>query len=530
MTRFADHSIQRKLTTLTALSAAIGLLLASAALIGYAWFTNRAGYERDLATVAQIVGDNSTAALVFGDRDSATETLSALRAKPEISMACLYGDGDGDTPGRLFGAYAQGEALTCPEHPGSPGRMQRGDRLTVVAPVELKGERVGTLQVTQTLGPLWSALREQMVITLVILVVSFAVSFTVGWRMQGSISDPIVRLAQTAQRVSASKDYSLRAEHGGRDEVGRLVTDFNHMLDQIALRERDIAEARDQLERQVQEKTRANDELELALSRLRQAQAQLVQSEKMASLGALVAGVAHEINTPVGVGVTAASTLQAKAAELMALHDSGAMRRSDLDRFVSLAVESTRIILTNLHRAADLIQSFKQVAVDQSSGERRRFGLKDYLDEVLLSLGPRLRKGGHSVTVECPGQLLVDSYPGAIAQIVTNLVNNSMMHAYEPGQHGQLSLQVREHNGWVELSYRDDGVGIPAEHLARVFDPFFTTKRGSGGSGLGLHIVYNLVTQMLGGNITLNSRPGQGVNIIVRFPTGTEKAVAKAMT
>lgn len=521
-----DISIRRKLAALTALSTAVGLVLAAAALIAYAWFTARAGYQRDLDTVARIVGDNSTAALVFADRKAATETLAALRDKPEIRSACLYSLGAGT---ELFARYLAPGVPDCPvQQPRESGQNSAG--LVVVAPVLLKGERVGVLSVTQTLEPQRAALRAQVAITAVIMALAFAVSFSFGWGMQGSITDPIVRLAQTARRISASQDYSLRAEHGGNDEVGRLVVDFNDMLGQIALRERELAEARDQLQLRVQEKTRANAELAQALERLRQAQAQLVQSEKLASLGGLVAGVAHEINTPVGVGVTAASTLQAKAAHLAQQHESGSLRRSDLERFIAAAAESTRIILTNLQRAADLIQSFKQVSVDQSSGERRRFEIKEYLDEVLLSLRPRLRKAGHSVVVECPEGLFIDGYPGALAQVVTNLFNNSLMHAYEAGQHGTLRVQVRQADGWVSLVYRDDGCGIPPQNLPRVFDPFFTTKRGSGGSGLGLHIVYNLVTQMLGGQIELTSTPGHGVEVSVRFPAFADRRIMEQAT
>jgi len=529
MRLFPDLSIRRKLTALTALSTALGLLLAAAALIGYGWTAQRAGFQRDLTTVAGIVADNSTAALVFGDRKAAGEILAALRAKPEIRSACLYSQAVA-VPAEVFASYLQSDGPACPARSEADGLLEQDAGLVSVVPVLLKGERVGTLRLRQTLEPLRSALREQVTITLAILGVAFAVSFTFGWRMQHSISGPIVRLAQTAQRISETKDYGLRAAHGGHDEVGQLVGSFNHMLGQIAQRERDIAEARDQLQVQVQEKSRANDELQQALERLRQAQAQLVQSEKLASLGGLVAGVAHEINTPVGVGVTAASTLQAKAAQLQALYAAGTMSRSHLDRFISVAGEATRIILTNLSRAADLINSFKQVAVDQSSGERRRFELKGYLEEVLLSLGPQLRKSGHSVSTDCPEDLIVDSYPGALAQIVTNLFSNSMMHAYAPGQRGQISVQVREAGGRIELSYRDDGRGISPEHLPRVFDPFFTTRRGSGGSGLGMHIVYNLVTQMLGGTIELDSAPGRGVVVMVRFPAGAARKLAENVT
>lgn len=287
--------------------------------------------------------------------------------------------------------------------------------------------------------------------------------------------------------------------------------------------ERALQDVNQSLERQVTETARSNRELEVAMEKLRDAQTQLVQAEKMASLGALVAGIAHEINTPVGVGVTAASTLQTRATELRQQYEQDALRKSDLERFVTLADESTRIILRNLQRAADLIHSFKQVAVDQSSGERRRFALKAYLDEILLSLRPRLKKTEHTVEVDCPPDLVLDSHPGAIAQIVTNFVTNSLLHGFEGRAQGHIRIAVRREAGRVTLQYGDNGRGISAEHLPRIFDPFFTTKRGVGGSGLGLHIVYNLVTQLLGGTIHVVSEPGTGATFTIVLP---ERAVA----
>jgi PAS domain S-box-containing protein len=290
--------------------------------------------------------------------------------------------------------------------------------------------------------------------------------------------------------------------------------------------ERAMRELNQSLEQQVSQTARSNQELAEALARLREAQMQLVQAEKMASLGALVAGIAHEINTPVGVGVTAASTLQARATELRAAYESQELRRSDLDRFVTLAEESSQIILRNLQRAADLIHSFKQVAVDQSSGERRSFKLRGYIEEILLSLRPKLKRTAHVVEVDCPDDLVVDSYPGAIAQVLTNLVTNSLLHAFEDNQPGHIRIAVRREAERVELAYSDDGRGIPAENLPSIFDPFFTTRRGTGGTGLGLHIVYNLVTQRLGGSIQVASEPGKGTRFTLLLPTRAQKAAA----
>jgi signal transduction histidine kinase len=318
----------------------------------------------------------------------------------------------------------------------------------------------------------------------------------------------------------------LRADKAGDDEVGRLIEDFNQMLDQIAQREWELEAARTELEQKVGETSRANAGLEDALARLKDAQAQLIQNERLAALGSLVAGVAHEINTPVGVGVTAASTLQDRTTELRRAYDAGTLKRSDLEQFVAVGQECSQIILKNLHRAADLIQSFKQVAVDQTSGERRRFGLKAYLDEVLLSLAPAIKKSGHHVEVKCPADLMVDNYPGAIAQILANLIGNSLVHGYEPGRRGHLRIEVSEARGWIVLKYSDDGRGIPREHQSHVYDPFFTTRRSQGGSGLGMHIVHSLVTQMMGGTIELSSEAGRGVEFRIGFPAALRKAAA----
>jgi len=259
-------------------------------------------------------------------------------------------------------------------------------------------------------------------------------------------------------------------------------------------------------------------EVDLAVDRLRDTQERLMQNEKMASLGALVAGVAHEINTPIGIGVTAASTLEQLARRIEEKRAAGTLAPADMDELAALGGDAARMILANLQRASELIQSFKQVAVDQASSERRRFGLCEYLNEVLLSLGPKLRRTPHVVAVECQDNIVLDSYPGALAQIVTNLVTNSLLHGYAEGQRGRIGIKAVREGARVRLEYADDGAGIAPEHLPRVFDPFFTTKRGQGGSGLGMHIVYNLVTRMLGGTIDLASRPGEGTRVTVTFP------------
>lgn len=277
----------------------------------------------------------------------------------------------------------------------------------------------------------------------------------------------------------------------------------------------DVTEER----RRERELMQARRDAETALEELRSAQDSLIQAEKMASLGELVAGVAHEINTPVGITLTAASFLAERTRELRVALKEDALRRSQLAHYVEQAAETTALMETNIRRAADLITSFKQIAVDQSSGDRRQFNVEEYLWEVIRSFTPMLRKAGHTLSLSCPQRLVIESYPGTWSQILTNFVTNSIDHAFPAGQHGRLRLMVSTPQpGWVELVYSDDGRGIPADLRGRVFDPFFTTRRGIGGSGLGLHIVFNLVTGLLHGTVSAEENPGGGTRMTVRVP------------
>jgi len=238
----------------------------------------------------------------------------------------------------------------------------------------------------------------------------------------------------------------------------------------------------------------------------------------MAALGGLVAGIAHEINTPIGIGVTAASLITDKIQELSDSLQRGLLKRSDLDKFLDTLKQSSLIVLANLNRATELIQSFKQVAVDQSSEERRAFDLKAYLEEVLLNLQPKLKRTKINVLIDCPDNIVLDSFPGLISQIATNLVMNSLLHAYDAGDNGTICFCVTQYSDSLSLQYSDDGKGIPSDNIDKIFDPFYTTKRGQGGSGLGLHIVYNLVTQKLQGTITCVSQVGVGTKFMMQIP------------
>lgn len=276
----------------------------------------------------------------------------------------------------------------------------------------------------------------------------------------------------------------------------------------------------DALERKrlIEENKRYQEGLETTIAQLQTTQKQLVESEKMASLGSLVAGVAHEINTPIGIGVTAASHLSDKVKDFKKRYDNGNASHDDLEFFLEAVGESTRMIEGNLSRAAQLIRSFKQVAVDQSDESPRLFNLCEYMADIMLSLKPRLKKTDYKVSISCPDDLNIYSYPGVLSRIMTNLIMNAITHAFEGRENGTITILISSVPPNILIECYDDGHGMPKEVMNKVFEPFFTTRRGRGGSGLGMHLVFNLVTQTLGGSIECDSEPGKGTRYLIEFP------------
>jgi len=261
-----------------------------------------------------------------------------------------------------------------------------------------------------------------------------------------------------------------------------------------------------------------NQALKDSLDKLKIAQKSLVESEKMASLGGLVAGIAHEINTPVGVSITASSHLWEETTSINNKHINEKMTNRDLSSYLDEAKESASLISSNLARAAKLITSFKQVAVDQSNKEVRTYKIKEYIDEVLQSIRPKFKNKNIIVAVSCDDNLSVHGDPGALSQIITNFVINSLIHGFENITSGNIDINITCKQGMIVFVYTDSGIGIGEEHIGKIFDPFFTTKQGKGGTGLGLHIVYNLVVQSLKGSISFNDGFTQGSQFILEFP------------
>ena len=329
-----------------------------------------------------------------------------------------------------------------------------------------------------------------------------------GIMVSRSISEPLAHLRQNMNAIIAG-DYDRRVRGlRASDEIGDMARAIE------VFRENAIAR------RQAEEAVRASKErAEAALSDLRDTQTSLIEAEKLAALGSLVAGVAHEVNNPVGISLTVASSLARRCEEFGAEIAAGPMRRSRLNEFVDGNRDAAEQLVVNLHRAGELIQSFKQVAVDRSYADRREFDLKESTEQIIASLKPSLKRLQLRLVLDIPPGIRMNSYPGAFGQVLTNLFLNAVNHAFSEEAPGTISIVARTSGeDQVHMIVRDDGIGMSDEVQRQAFDPFFTTRRGEGGTGLGLHIVYNLVTRKLGGRIVLSSRPGEGTTFRINLP------------
>jgi signal transduction histidine kinase len=361
------------------------------------------------------------------------------------------------------------------------------------------------------------------------LLVSFILSLGVSQWLFNKTNQPIVKLIENIGQITQSKNYQTQLPSQPYKELDILAKNINVLLHrtekhihkiiddhQYALSQNHALENR--LSARTDALKESNQELLSTLEKLHEFQGQLVETEKMASLGDMVAGIAHEVNTPIGLGVTASSLLADKLHEIKTAFDSKTLKSSQLKKFLTDSDENVAIIFRNLERAAKLISSFKKVAVDQSSAEMRTFNVKGLLDEVLLTLSAKLVSTNVTVSVICPEELYVNSKPGPINQILINLILNSIYHAFEGRDKGVITISIMNLSDQLHINYSDDGIGIDDSIKAKIFDPFTTTKRGSGGSGLGMHLVYNLVTQALDGHIVLENEFEHGVNFDITFP------------
>lgn len=380
-----------------------------------------------------------------------------------------------------------------------------------------------------------------------------------SWLSERILRRPLASLTTAVQQVDLERLEQAKIELNlhGRDELKILQEAFNDMLQKLLVARTELQSLNQSLEQKVQERTQqlqqslhaqqlvsdqllekgqaldlsyqqleqhtvalleSHHTLEMTLHDLRAAQVQLIESEKLASLGQLVAGVAHELNTPIGNALITATTLEYVTGEFQNAMKANDLRKSTITHFVEHAIPMTELIARSCKRAAELIASFKQVAMDQTSESRRNFDLLALVEDIIATLRPSLGKVPWRIQVEIAPHILCDSFPGPLGQVISNLIQNAMLHAFEGRPDGLLKISAQRHDERVQMEFSDDGKGMSAEVLAHIFEPFYTTRLGQGGSGLGLSISLNIVTSVLGGTLRASSEEGKGTRFTLIFP------------
>lgn len=391
-------------------------------------------------------------------------------------------------------------------------------KLTLERAITYQGQEIGSFILHYGLKNSLSRAKDDALALVQMLLLQIFVTFIVlSVVLNRKVLRPLKRLGIAAKGI-ASGDLKTQIPETGDDEFGQLSNQLEAMR-------RALEKHVTLLELRVDQRTRDQQKLNAALQesvvQVQQAQKQLVQQEKLAALGGLVAGIAHELNTPVGNALTVATSLLANTEAIQSKMASG-MTRKALEQFIDDVAEGSQMIEHNLTRAAELVAGFKQTAIDQTTAKRREFELHKLTAETILTLSPNLRSKEYKITNMVDSGVVLDSYPGPLSQVFTNLINNAVLHAFEGRDWGEVTINAeryrKQEKDWIKITVKDNGKGIDADNQKKIFDPFFTTKLGKGGNGLGMHIVHNLVSGALGGDIQLRSEVGVGTEFIISIP------------
>lgn len=473
--------------------------------------------------------------------DQLANTLQGLDSFPDVLNAHIYSALiNGQTP-QMLALYTKSTSTAAESKINDMARYftarldEDNQVIEIIRPINIEEQTLGYVYVRMSSESFFSYISGTRLVQVATIVLIIIAAFLVALKYGQMLANPIQDTNLMLQKVARSRDYSLRFSASNVREYDHMLDSINILLSRVEeyiskqqQAERELQTLNSRLEEEVNQRTvalkSANNELIQTLEKLHQFQRQIVENEKMASLGDMVAGVAHEVNTPIGLGITASTMMLDRLAVIDQQFKDKTLKASAMERFINESRENLNIIYRNLDRAAQLISSFKQVAVDQTSEEAREVNVKQLIEETLMSMRPRLKKVTHTINIDCSETLNVMCKAGPLNQILINLIMNSLIHAFETVENGKIDVIARlTDDQKLKIIYKDNGSGIPTSIKKRIFDPFVTTKRGQGGSGLGMHLVFNLVTQALNGNIKLESEEGNGVEFTLTFPVTVKK-------
>ncbi len=497
--RWRKHRLQRYLAVVVFLSIALPAAVSGGFLI---W----QNYQRTLEQ------DSVQAANNYMDLLQAGMSIPLWNVSPELGQPLLESVGVDVAVVSIRVLTETGEPFL--HYQRESDSALTSDNIVLQRKVLYHQETVGRVEMAYSLAAAQARAAAETRLLAITIAVQLVVSLlTLSWVLHRKILSPLQKLSAAAVGI-AKGDLKTTIPTLANDEFGELSQQLEIMRSEL---DTQVSQLEERVDRRTLELRVVNETLQGTLDRLQQTQHDLVQSEKLAALGSLVAGVAHELNTPIGNGLTV-TTSMCDSCENIKREMTDGLTRGALERFLRDMDEGSQLVNRNLEKASELVRSFKQVAMDRTSAQRRQFSLSAILAETRLTLSPAFKRTPYLVEIQVVEDVTLDSYPGPLGQVVTNLLNNALVHAFDGKRAGTVIMRAEKKHDRVELTVEDDGVGILEEHQKRIFDPFFTTKLGAGGSGLGMHIVHNIVTGILGGEIRLWSQVGKGTRFMLTLP------------
>ncbi|CAB0151096.1 Sporulation kinase E [Pseudidiomarina piscicola] len=484
--------------------------------------------------IASVVAEVTSRYLLFDDVEGLNSYLGHFAVTPFLEHLHVYESSlVGDQPQLHYYASYNREGLApIPVQtellPGFSGVRSHSNYIEVAQPITIEDEQLGFVYLRVSRDSITATTWRTVVTASISTVVAALFTWIVAARVRSRLMRPLDQTVGIIQRISRNRDYSTRLPELNLLELQRLGSAFNTMLGRVEQHlerqqraERQANDLNAELERQVQQRTNAlreaNAELMNTLEKLHQFQRQMIETEKMSSLGDLIAGVAHEINTPVGLVLTSTSILQDKLEFMQQKFDNNTMSRSDFERFMEASSDNLGLIQRNIERTAELINQFRQLAMDQFAEDPRDIRIYDFCQTAIDTVTAKMPElAAIDIRLECPHDLHISCRSGPLQHVLSQLLQNSIEHGFVERARGQITLTVeRIDTHHVKLIYRDNGSGIPEELGRRVFEPFVTQRRRQGSTGLGLHLVYNLVTQALSGSIEVNSKAGRYTEFVI---------------
>ncbi|WP_392344005.1 ATP-binding protein [Pseudoalteromonas prydzensis] len=486
-----------------------------------------------LNILAEIIAFNAQVTVLFDDRKTEEQRLKSFESIPLVKNIHIYAIDEISNKPVFFTSFNAKKTPPVPLRVDNIEQLKQAkiteEYIELIKPIIYEGDVKGYVYIRGGLERLNAYINKKILIDIFLTLFVLILVYFVARRIQKRIADPIDQLSTLLQDVSKNHNYSARAEKTNITEINMLANSLNIMLtrtqNQIERHKNDkqeIKQLNQSLEEKVNQRTialrEANQELLTTLERMHQYQNQIVESEKMASLGQMVAGVAHEVNTPIGLGITSSTLLRDKLAEISQSFEQKTLTSSQLKRFIDNGVENLDLIYRNLNRAAELVSSFKRVAVNQDGELNSIVNMHELISNVMLSMRADLLVKDPNVVIHCSSQLMFETKVGPLQQVLQQLLSNSVIHGFRDNQNNKIEITVERNESSLIIDYYDNGIGVDKSIKKRIFDPFVTTKRGEGGSGLGMHLVYNLVTQALGGSVYFDDQSSKGTRFIITLP------------